>query len=145
MWPSRAYEIKVPEVSKVQAPPAVTRLFMMEFLSCLICTSPRETELGCVKGKAVWKIVGNVCQGVEQQDFRKTLSKSLPSMQSAILMVKIAMKLTSRISIASSLKYPREKDGDEDTEFFGGTKSTMSWVGPPQVSWNPSRHKSLGI
>lgn len=26
----------------------------------------------------------------------------------------------------SSLKYPREKDGDEDTEFFGGTKSTMS-------------------
>ena len=27
--------------------------------------------MGCVKGKAVWKIVESVCQGVKQEDFRR--------------------------------------------------------------------------
>lgn len=92
--PQAMKAMNLPEVSKVQVP-AVTRLFMMEFLSCLICTSPRwDAWRGRLCGK-LWKVFVKESSRRISEDTQKISAI-------ATLRVKIATELTSRISIASS-------------------------------------------
>ena len=123
----------IPDISKIQ-PPAVTRLFMMEFLSCLICTSPRGTELGCVP---VWKIVGGVCSGVKQEDFRRHSANLSDPCNEISNFTGEDRNETDKSDVNSLV--PHEKAGDEDTNCGCGTKSTMSWL----FRWSLLRPGSL--
>ena len=67
--------------------------------------------MGCVKGKAVWKIEESVCQGVKQEDFRRH-SENLRDRN-----FKGEDRHGTDNSDLNSLKYPRVKHRDEDTKF----------------------------
>lgn len=67
--------------------------------------------MGCVKGKAVWKIVESVCQGVKQEDFRRH-SENLRDRN-----FKGEDRNGTDKSDLNSLKYHRVKHRDEDAKF----------------------------
>lgn len=67
--------------------------------------------MGCVKGKAVWKIVESVCQGVKQEVFRRH-SENLRDRN-----FKDEDRPGTDNSDLNSFKYHRVKHRDEDTKF----------------------------